>query len=54
MLDYISKIIVQYFRRKRADLGLSATHPALAVLDEFISQITEKILAVLDNINICD
>ena len=52
MLDYISKIIIPYFRRKRADLGLSATHPALAIFDEFTGQVTEEALVMLDNNNI--
>ena len=52
MLDYIGKIIIPYFRRKRADLGLSATHPALAIFDEFTGQVTEEALALLDHNNI--
>ena len=52
MLDYIGKIIIPYFRRKRTDLGLSATHPALAIFDEFTGQVTEEALALLDHNNI--
>ena len=52
MPNHISKIIILYFRRKRADLGLSATHPALAIFDEFTGQVTEEALALLDHNNI--
>ena len=51
-LDYIAKIIIPYFNRKRADLKLCATHPALAIFDEFTGQVTEEALTVLDDNNI--
>ena len=50
-VDYVSENY-PYFRRKRADLGLSATHPAFTIFDEFTGQVTEEALAMLDNNNI--
>ena len=50
-LDYINKIIIPYFWRKKADLGLSATHSALAIFNKFTGQVTEEALAVLDSNN---
>ena len=42
----------KYFNRKRADLKLSGTHPALAIFDEFTGQVTKETLTVLDDNNI--
>ena len=35
--------IIPYFRRKRADLELSATHPAFAIFDEFTGEFTGQV-----------
>ena len=51
-LDYIIKIIIPYFNRKRADLKLPGTHPTLAIFDKFTGQVTEEALTVLDDNNI--
>ena len=48
----IQKVVVPLISRKRKDLGLADTHPALALYDGFRGQTTEAVLALLSANNI--
>ena len=41
MVDYIEKILCLYIARKRCELDLDDTHPALVIFDSFKAQTTE-------------
>lgn len=45
--DYIEQIIIPYVLKKKNDLGLPITHPALVIFDEFNGQTTDNILKLL-------
>ena len=48
MEEYIETILVPYITATRQELGLSSTHPALALFDVFRGQCTDKILSLLE------
>ena len=52
MKEYIELIVLPYIRQTRKELGLSDTHPALAIFDVFKGQTTEAIYDILDQNNI--
>ena len=52
MKRYVEHIIVPFLERKRADLKVGPTHPALAIFDCFRGQTTEDFLMLLDKHNI--
>ena len=46
--EYINNIIIPYIQRKRKELKLSPSHPALAIYDEFKGQLTPGIFSLLE------
>lgn len=52
VLDYIKGILVPYLQKKKKDLGLTPTHPALVLFDEFNGQATNDVLELLELHNI--
>lgn len=48
MIDYVEKIFIPYVQSKREELGLDATHPALAIFDEFNGQTTDTVYNLLE------
>ena len=48
-LQYLQKIIISIIEQKQQKLGLSASHPALALFDNFQGQTTEHCRAFLEN-----
>ena len=52
MKRYIQKIVGPFISKKRKDLGLADTHPALALYDGFGGQPTEAVSALLSANNI--
>ena len=49
MVDYIEKILCPYIARKRSELNLDDTHPALVIFDSFKAQTTERVLKLLED-----
>ena len=52
MLQYITGVIVAFVDRKCEDLSLANDHPALAIFDHFIGQLTDNITQELEANNI--
>ena len=52
MLLYIRSIIIPYVEEKRKLLGLSSSHSALVILDEFNGQTSDPVLRLLEENNI--
>ena len=52
MIDYVEKIFIPYVQSKREELSLDATHPALAIFDEFNGQTTDAVFSRLEKNNI--
>lgn len=52
MVRYVEKIIVPFITRKRAELNLEKSHPALAIFDCFRGQSTPTFYALLKKHNI--
>ena len=50
--DYIRLILLPYIERKRTELSLDSTQPALVIFDRFKGQCTDQILKLLDDNNI--
>ena len=48
-LQYLQKIVIPYIKRKREELGLSISHPALVLFDHFKGQTTEECLKFLED-----
>ena len=48
MFEYIDRIIAPYIQSKRQELDLTSDHPALALFDHFLGQITPGIFSKLD------
>ena len=46
--EYINNIIIPYIQRKRKELKLSPSHPALSIYDEFKGQLTPDIFSLLE------
>ena len=46
--EYINNIIIPYIQRKRKELKLLPSHPALAFYDEFKGQLTPGIFSLLE------
>ena len=46
--EYINNIVIPYIQRKRKELKLSPSHPALAIYDEFKGQLTPGIFSLLE------
>ena len=42
------KIFIPYIQSKREELGLDATHPALAIYDEFNGQTTDAVFSRIE------
>ena len=51
-MNNIDEVIVPYVYRKRNDLDLSGNYPAVAILDHFKGQLTERVTQVLKESNI--
>ena len=49
MVDYIEKILCPYIARKRYELKLDDTHPALVIFDSFKAQTTDRVLKLLED-----
>ena len=52
MKEYIELIVLPYIQQTQKELGLSDTHPALAIFDVFKGQTTAAIYDILDQNNI--
>ena len=52
MLLYIRSIIIPYVEEKRKSLGLSSSHSALVIFDEFNGQTSDPVLRLLEENNI--
>ena len=52
MIAYISHIIIPYVEKKRAELKLGPTHPALVLFDVFKGQCQENVYKLLEENNI--
>lgn len=48
MINYVEKIFIAYVQSKQEELGLDATHPALASFDEFNGQTTDAAFSRLE------
>ena len=44
---YIQSVIIRYVQRKRKELGLADTFPALAIFDVFKGQTTDDVCQIL-------
>ena len=49
MTDYIEKILLPYVERKRQELQLASSYPALVIFGNFKAQCTAEILQMLDD-----
>ena len=49
MTDYIEKILLPYMERKRQELQLASSYPALVIFGNFKAQCTAEILQMLDD-----
>ena len=52
MVDYLDEILFPYITKKRKQLKLSDTQPALVIYDTFLGQCTEAILQKLETNNV--
>lgn len=50
--DYINLILLPYIEKKRTELSLALTQPALVIFDRFKGQCTDSILRLLDENNV--